>query len=215
VQIVTGDTKVVERGACDKLFITTAGIGVIRKSVELGVGRARPGDVVLVSGPIGDHGATILAARGDLHLDTELRSDCAALHGVVATLLAAAPHTRCLRDATRGGVATVLNEIALASGCSVEIVERNLPLRPAVRGVCELLGLDPLYLANEGTLVGILPETEVDGALAALRGHPLGREAVVIGEITRGPAGQVVMHTALGGRRIVDMPFAEQLPRIC
>jgi hydrogenase expression/formation protein HypE len=215
VQIVTGDTKVVNKGACDKLFLTTTGLGVIPRGVDLSVTRARPGDVVIVNGLLGDHGAAILAARGDLELDAPIESDCAALHGLVAVLLAAAPGTRCLRDATRGGVATVLNEIAEASQVGVEIDDARTPLRPEVRGFCEILGLDPLYLANEGKLVAVVPAAEAAPALAALRAHPLGREAVAIGEVHAEEAGRVVMRTLMGGLRIVDMLVGEQLPRIC
>ncbi|HWO22017.1 MAG TPA: hydrogenase expression/formation protein HypE [Kofleriaceae bacterium] len=215
VQIVTGDTKVVPRGACDKLYVTTAGIGAIRPGVALGVHRAAPGDAVLVNGWLGDHGAAILAARGDLLLETALASDCAPLHGLVAALLAAAPGTRCLRDATRGGLATVLNEIADASRVGIAIDEARTPVRAEVFGLCELLGLDPLYLAGEGSLVAVVPAAESAAALAALRAHPLGAHAAAIGSITDGPAGRVVMQTALGGQRIVDMLVGEQLPRIC
>lgn len=215
VQVVTGDTKVVERGACDKLFITTTGVGVIRTGVDLGVDRARPGDLVLVNGVLGDHGAAILGARGELALESPIESDCAALHELIADLLAAAPGVRALRDATRGGLATVLNEIAAASAVSIEIEETETPLRPEVRGFCEILGLDPLYLANEGKLAAVVPPDQGRSALAAMRAHPLGREACVIGRVAEGPAGRVVMRTSLGGRRIVDMLVGEQLPRIC
>jgi hydrogenase expression/formation protein HypE len=215
VSIVTGDTKVVNRGACDKLFLTTTGVGVIPRGRELSAGAARPGDAVIVNGLLGDHGAAILAARGDLLLDAPIESDCAALHGLVEALLAAVPGTRCLRDATRGGVATVLNEIAAASAVAVEIDDDRVPLRPEVRGLCELLGLDPLYLANEGKLVAVVPAGTAEAALAALRAHPLGRDAVVIGEVREGEAGLVTMRTLMGGRRVVDMLVGEQLPRIC
>ncbi|HEY2619897.1 MAG TPA: hydrogenase expression/formation protein HypE [Acetobacteraceae bacterium] len=215
VQVVTGDTKVVPRGACDKLFLTTTGIGVIRAGIELGAHRARPGDAVLVNGVLGDHGSAILAARGDLALDAPIDSDCAALHGLVDTLLRAAPGTRFMRDATRGGVATVLNEIALAANRGIELDERAVPLREAVKGFCEILGLDPLYLANEGRLVAIVPPAEVDRALAAMRAHPLGAGACRIGHVTDRRPRQVVMHTVLGGQRIVDMLVGDQLPRIC
>ena len=215
VQIATGDTKVVERGACDKLFINTAGIGVIRAGVELGVARGRPGDLVLVNGLLGDHGAAILDARGDLALTTRIASDCAPLQGLIGALLAAAPGTRFLRDPTRGGVATVLNEIARASRVGIEIAESRTPIRPEVKGFCELLGLDPLYLANEGKVVCVVPEAEADAALTAMRGHPLGRAAAAIGRLTDQQPGRVVMTTGFGGRRIVDMLIGEQLPRIC
>ena len=215
VLVVCGDTKVVQRGACDKLFLSTTGIGVIRAGIELGAHLAQPGDAVLVNGVLGDHGAAILAARGDLMLDAPIDSDCAPLHGLVAALLAAAPGTRFMRDATRGGIATVLNEIAEAADCGIEIDEQSLPLREEVKGFCEILGLDPLYLANEGKLVAIVPWDAADCALAAMRADPLGKGACLIGRITDRTAGQVVMRTVLGGRRIVDMLVGDQLPRIC
>jgi hydrogenase expression/formation protein HypE len=215
IAIATGDTKVVPKGACDKLFVTTSGVGVIRRGIELRADRALPGDVVLVNGWLGDHGAAILAARGDLALDTPIRSDCAPLHRLIASLLDAAPGTRCIRDATRGGVATVLNEFARASGVSIEIDEQSTPLREPVKGFCEILGLDPLYLANEGKIVAIVPEREADAALASMRRDPLGREAAAIGEVFRGDPGRVTMRTGFGGSRIVDMLVGEQLPRIC
>ncbi len=215
VAIVTGDTKVVQRGACDKIFITTTGIGVIPEGVELGIDRVELGDGILVNGLLGDHGAAILCARGDMALETAIESDCAALHGLIDALLAAAPGTRCIRDATRGGIATVLNEIADASHVSIDIDEVRTPLRDEVRGFCEILGLDPLYLANEGKIVVAVPAGEIDTALAAMRAHPLGREAALIGHAGSGLAGRVTMQTIFGGRRIVDMLVGEQLPRIC
>lgn len=215
VPIVTGDTKVVARGACDKLFITTTGIGVVRTGAEIGIGRARPGDVVLVNGLLGDHGAAILDARGDLALESTIESDCAPLHGLVAALLDAAPGTRSLRDATRGGVAAVLNELAEASGVGVRLRELDLPVRPDVVGFCEILGLDPLYLANEGKLVAVVPPGEAEAALAALRAHPLGFDARIIGRVVETRPGRVVMETRFGGERIVDMLVGDQLPRIC
>jgi hydrogenase expression/formation protein HypE len=215
VQIVTGDTKVVPKGACDKLFITTTGVGVIRRGVSLGAGNARPGDVVLVNGVLGDHGAAILAARGDLALETPIESDCAPLHELIGALLAAAPGVRFIRDATRGGLATLLNEVAAASRVAIEIEEALTPLREEVKGFCEILGLDPLYLANEGKIAAIVPAAEAKRALAALRAHPLGAHAVAIGEVIEGEPGRVTMHTLVGGRRIVDMLIGEQLPRIC
>ena len=215
VEIVTGDTKVVDRGACDQLFITTAGVGVIRPGLELGAGRAQSGDTVLVNGVLGDHGAAILCARGDLALETPIESDCAPLYRLIAALLEAAPGTRFIRDATRGGVATVLNEIAQASRVAIEIDEAQTPLREEVKGFCEILGLDPLYLANEGKIVTVVPAAQSAAALAALRADPLGRDACVIGRIGEGAPGRVTMRTTLGGRRIVDMLVGEQLPRIC
>jgi len=216
VSIVTGDTKIVGRGSCDKIFINTAGVGVIRQDHQLGANLARPGDRILVNGYLGDHGATILNARGEMHLSSPIQSDCAALHGLISTLLAAAPGTRFIRDATRGGIASVLNEIAEASACAIEIHEASTPIRQEVKGFCEILGLDPLYLANEGKLAAVVPEGEAEAALQALRGHPLGREAADIGAVlTGGRAGRVHMQTVFGGRRIVDMLIGEQLPRIC
>jgi len=215
IGIVTGDTKVVNRGACDKLFVTTSGIGAIPAGRHLGADRAAPGDCVVVNGTLGDHGAAILAARGDLALDSPIASDCASLHGLVAALLAAAPGTRFLRDATRGGVAAVLNELAAASGVGIELFEAALPIGEAVRGLCELLGLDPLYLANEGKLIAIVPEPQAEAALAALRRDPLGIDAAMVGRVVAGPPGRATLRTVLGGRRIVDMPVGEQLPRIC
>jgi hydrogenase expression/formation protein HypE len=215
VQIVTGDTKVVNKGACDRLFITTTGIGTLCAGVDLGAHRARPGDVVLVNGFLGDHGAAILSARGDMALETPIESDCAPLHDLIAGLLTAVPVTRFLRDPTRGGVATVLNEIATAAQLTIEIDEAATPLRDEVRGLCEILGLDPLYLANEGKIVGIVPPEQAERALAAMRAHPLGRAAAIIGRATGGEPGRVIMHTAFGGQRIVDMLVGEQLPRIC
>jgi len=215
VAIVTGDTKVVPRGAADKLFINTAGVGVIRKGLEIAAHRAAPGDAVLVNGLLGDHGAAVLDARGDLALETPIESDCRPLNGQIDAVLAACPDVHCLRDATRGGVATVLNEFAQASGVGIEIDEAALPLREAVKGFCEILGLDPLYLANEGKLVLVLPEAQADAALGAMRAHPAGRDATRIGRIVQGTQGRVVMNTVLGGQRIVDMLVGEQLPRIC
>lgn len=215
VKIVTGDTKVVPRGACDKVFITTTGIGVIPQPVILGVDRACPEDVVLVNGLLGDHGAAILCARGDMALDTPIASDCACLHGLIAALLAAAPGTSFIRDATRGGIATVLNEIAEASRISIEIEEGQTPIREEVKAFCEILGLDPLYLANEGKIVVVAPPDQAEDALAAMRSHPLGADAAIIGRVGSENEGRVTMRTTFGGRRIVDMLVGEQLPRIC
>jgi hydrogenase expression/formation protein HypE len=215
VRIVTGDTKVVPRGACDKLFVTTTGIGMMREGVELGAHRARPGDVVLVNGVLGDHGAAILCARGDMALQTPIDSDCAPLNGLVDALLAAVPGIRFMRDATRGGAATALNEAAAASGVAIELEEARMPMREEVKAFCEILGLDPLYLANEGRVVVIAPAEEAEAALAAMRAHPLGSRAAAIGRVTPGEPGRVVLRTLLGGRRLVDMLVGEQLPRIC
>ena len=215
VEIVTGDTKVVHKGACDKLFLTTTGIGVIREGVNLGAHLAQEGDVVLVNGLLGDHGAAILCARGDMALSTPIESDCAPLHGLIDSLIAAAPGLRFLRDATRGGLATVLNEIAEASEVAIEIEEKATPTREEVKAFCEILGLDPLYLANEGKIVVIAPPQEAQAALEAMRAHPLGMRAAIIGRVQSGEPGRVAMHTVFGGRRIVDMLVGEQLPRIC
>ncbi|MCY4015679.1 MAG: hydrogenase expression/formation protein HypE [Gammaproteobacteria bacterium] len=215
VLVVTGDTKVVHRGACDKLFINTAGIGVIREGIELGANRARSGDKILINGWLGDHGAAILDARGELALDTEIESDCAPLGGLIAALLTACPDIRFIRDATRGGIATVLNEIASASGVGVELVEDAIPIREEVRGFCEILGLDPLYLANEGKIVCVVPRSRAEAALASMKNHPLGRAASIIGAVAAEKPGRVAMRTVFGGRRLIDMLSGEQLPRIC
>uniref|UniRef100_UPI0035B3A164 hydrogenase expression/formation protein HypE n=1 Tax=Paenirhodobacter enshiensis TaxID=1105367 RepID=UPI0035B3A164 len=215
VRIVTGDTKVVGRGACDKVFVTTAGVGVIPPGRDMAAARVRPGDVALVNGVLGDHGAALLAARGDLALSTELESDCAALGHLMEAILAAAPNARAARDLTRGGLASALNEIAEAAGCGIELDETALPLRAEVTGMCELLGLDPLYLANEGRLVVFVPPEEAAAALAAMRTRPEGEGAAIIGTATPDHPGQVRMRTGFGGARIVDMLVGEQLPRIC
>ncbi|MGO9173817.1 MAG: hydrogenase expression/formation protein HypE [Rhodomicrobium sp.] len=215
VTIVTGDTKVVGKGACDKVFITTAGIGVIREGVNLSAAGARPGDAILVNGQLGDHGAAILGARGDMALDSPIESDCAALNGLIGALLDAAPGLRFMRDATRGGIATVLNEIAAASQAAIEIDEVSTPIREDVRGFCEILGLDPLYLANEGKIVAVVPAGEADAALSAMRAHEHGAGACIIGQVSAGEPGRVTMKSVFGGRRIVDMLVGEQLPRIC
>ena len=215
VDIVTGDTKVVHRGAADKLFVNTSGIGVIRTGVDIRAGRARPGDRVLVNGCLGDHGVAILAARDDLALDVPVESDTRALHGLVDALLAACPDVHCLRDATRGGLGTVANELAQASGVGLALDETALPVREAVKGVSEILGLDPLYYANEGRLVAIVPGDHAEAALAAMRAHPAGAEAAIVGEVLAGPPGRVTMRTGFGGERVVGMPVGDQLPRIC
>ncbi|ODR99406.1 hydrogenase expression/formation protein HypE [Methyloceanibacter methanicus] len=214
VGIVTGDTKVVHKGACDKLFLTTTGVGVSGKVWNSAPSR-RPGDMVLVNGLLGDHGAAILGARGDMALESPIESDCAALHGLIEALLAAAPGTRALRDATRGGLATVLNEIADASDTEIEIDETTTPIREEVKGFCEILGLDPLYLANEGKVAAVVPPEEADAALSAMQAHPLGAGTRIIGTVKDGEPGRVTMRTVFGGRRIVDMLVGEQLPRIC
>ncbi|ARE40693.1 [NiFe] hydrogenase metallocenter assembly protein HypE [Rhodovulum sp. P5] len=215
VSIVTGDTKVVGRGAADGVFITTTGVGVIPPGRNLEAGMIRPGDVAIVNGVLGDHGATILAARGDLALSTDIQSDCQGLGHLMEAVIAAAPDTRAARDATRGGLASALNEMAEATGVGIVIDEDALPLRDEVKGMCEILGLDPLYLANEGTLVVFVPEAQAPQALAAMQARPEGRGAVAIGRAVEAHEGQVRMRTAFGGTRIVDMLVGEQLPRIC
>jgi hydrogenase expression/formation protein HypE len=215
VPIAAGDTKVVERGHGDGVYVTTTGIGDIRDSPRLTAANVRAGDRVLVSGPIGDHGVAIMIARGALELEVELESDTAPLHELVSRLLAACDGVRWLRDPTRGGVATVLNELALATELAVVIDEAALPVRPEVVGACEILGIDPLYVANEGKLVAVVSEEDGETAVATLRGHPLGRDAAVIGVVEEEPEGLVVLDTAFGGRRIVDMLVGDPLPRIC
>ncbi len=221
VDIVTGDTKVVQRGSADKIFINTAGIGVIERPVNISAGRAQAGDRVILSGAMGDHGTTILIARGELELETDIESDTAPLHSLVDEMLDEAAraarleaiHT--LRDPTRGGVATTLNEIALTSEVCIEIYENRIPVREAVKGACEILGLDPLYVANEGKLLAIVASDIAEQVVARMRENPYGREACIIGEVKPEPQGIVAMVTGFGGKRIVDMLVGEQLPRIC
>lgn len=215
VRIVTGDTKVVGRGMADTVFVTTAGVGVIPPGRSLAATQVRPGDLAIVNGPLGDHGAAILAARGEMALAADIPSDCRGLGHLMEAVIAAAPGARAARDATRGGLASALNEIAEAAGVGIEVDETALPIRAEVRGMCEILGLEPLYLANEGTLVTFVPAAEADAALAAMRATPAGRGAAIIGQATDGPAGRVTLRTAFGGARIVDMLVGEQLPRIC
>jgi hydrogenase expression/formation protein HypE len=215
VRIVTGDTKVVERGSVDKLFINTTGLGLIAPGIALSAAQARAGDKLLTSGSIGDHGAAIVRARGQFALDGDIASDTRPLHGLVQAMLGACPRIRCMRDATRGGVAAVLNELAEASQVSMLLREAAVPVRREVRGLCELLGLDPLYLANEGKLIAVVPEEDAELVLRTMRAHPDGSESAIVGEVRATPIGRVVMSTAFGGERIVDMPHGEQLPRIC
>lgn len=215
VRIVTGDTKVVERGAADKVFVTTSGVGVIPPGRDMRADNIRPGDLALVNGVLGDHGATILAARGDMALSTDIQSDFQSLNALIEAVLQAAPNTRAARDATRGGLASALNEMADAAGVQIEIDETALPLRPEVKGVCEVLWLDPLYLANEGTLVLFVPAGEADAALAAMKSAEAGLDATAIGMAKPGHPGRVTMKTLFGGQRLVDTLVGEQLPRIC
>ena len=215
VSIVTGDTKVVDRGAADGMYISTAGVGLIPDGRELSAARVADGDVVLSSGFIGDHGTAVMLARGDLALEADITSDTAPLHDLMETLLAAAPSTRWLRDSTRGGVGTVCNELARDSNLTIVLEESSLPVRPAVAAACELLGIDPLYVANEGKFVAVVAHEEAEAALAAMRAHPRGADAVRIGEVQSEPPGIVVLLTTLGGTRIVDMLVGDPLPRIC
>jgi hydrogenase expression/formation protein HypE len=215
VPVVTGDTKVVNKGAADGVFITTAGVGVVPAGRALGADRVQPGDAVLVSGTIADHGMAVMLARGDLAIEAPLRSDTAPLNGLAAALLAAAPGTRWLRDPTRGGLGTVCNELARAANVAVVLEEQRVPVAPPVSGACDLLGIDPLYVANEGKLVAVVAPGEADAALAAMRAHPLGRDAARIGDVRDDPAGIVVLLTGFGGTRIVDMLVGDPLPRIC
>jgi hydrogenase expression/formation protein HypE len=215
VAVVTGDTKVVERGHADGLFINTAGIGVIRRPVVLSAGYARPGDQILLSGAIGAHGMAIMLARGNLALEVELVSDTAPLHSLVQAMLEVTPAIHCLKDATRGGVATVLNEIARQSEVAMVIDETKIPVPHEVRGACELLGIDPLYVANEGKLVAVVAAEAAESVLTAMRRHAYGRQAEIIGEVRETPQGLVLMRTAFGGTRIIDMLIGDPLPRIC
>jgi len=215
VPIVTGDTKVVEKGSGDGVFITTTGLGVVAADVDIRGDRACPGDRILVSGSVGDHGVAIMSLRENLSFDTTIASDTAALHGLVATMIQAVPGIHCLRDPTRGGLATTLNEIARQSGCGMLIREHAIPLKAEVAAACEFLGLDPLYVANEGKLVAICPAADALRLLAAMQAHPHGRGAAIIGEVTDDAHHFVQMETAFGGRRVVDWLTGEQLPRIC
>ena len=213
VQIVTGDTKVVQRGKADGCYINTAGVGAIRRTLG---GDVRPGDAILVSGPIGEHGVTVMLARGELDIESDVISDTAPLNGLVATLMdACGEGVRRMRDATRGGVATILNEVATDAGVAVVVEEDAFPVRPDVRGACELLGIDPLYVACEGRMVAIVAGDVADEALSALRSHPLGAGAALVGRIKDDPPGLVLLKTAFGGTRIVDLLVGDPLPRIC
>jgi hydrogenase expression/formation protein HypE len=215
VSVVAGDTKVVERGKADGLYLNTTGIGLVPDGVELGVERVQTGDRVVVSGTLGDHGMAVMIARGELQLEVELESDTASVHELAARLLELGSAVHWLRDPTRGGLATSLNELARGADVAVVLSESALPLRPTVVGACEILGIDPLYVANEGKLVAIVAEEAAEDALAQLRAHPLGSEAALVGEIRTEPEGLVLLDTAFGGSRIVDMLVGDPLPRIC
>lgn len=216
VQLVTGDTKVVNRGKGDKIFITTTGLGVIDGPVNISADRAKPGDKIILSGFVGDHGMTIMSQREGLEFEGAIESDCAALHGLVNAMLEAGGQgIHCLRDPTRGGVATTLNEIAARSQVGMRLQQRTIPVRESVQSACELLGLDPLYVANEGKLVAIVAAEVAEAVLTQMRGNPLGVEAAIIGEVVADHFGMVLMTTEIGGTRVLDVMFGEQLPRIC
>ncbi len=215
VPVVTGDTKVVEKGKGDGVFITTTGLGVVPDGVNISGDRAAPGDKILLSGSIGDHGVAILSKRENLEFETQIVSDSAALHGLVAAMVEAVPEIHCLRDPTRGGLAATLNELAHQSGVGMRLKETAIPVKPEVAGACELLGLDPLNVANEGKLIAICAAGDADALLQAMRAHPLGADAAIIGEVVADEHCFVQMETALGGRRMVDWLAGEQLPRIC
>jgi hydrogenase expression/formation protein HypE len=220
VELVTGDTKVVNRGKGDQIFITTTGIGVIESGVNISADRARPGDQIILSGYIGDHGMAIMSQRENLEFEGAIRSDCASLNGLVASMLATPPtdgleFIHCLRDPTRGGVATTLNEIAKRAGVGMVLHEQSIPVRESVKGVCEVLGLDPLYVANEGKLLAVVVPERAEAVLHQMRQHPLGQDAAMIGEVVAEHPGMVLMKTQIGGTRVLDVMFGEQLPRIC
>jgi hydrogenase expression/formation protein HypE len=215
VAIVTGDTKVVNHGSCDKMFITTTGIGVVDPDLNLSVKNLKVGDVIILSGTIADHGMAVLTSREGLSFQSQVESDTAALNGLVAEMVNTSRAIHAMRDPTRGGVATTLNEMAAASHLGIEILEDRLPVRPAVKGACEVLGIDPLYVANEGKLIAVVAEEAAEEVLEVMRANPLGKEAVILGSVVSEHPGLVTMKTGLGAQRIIDMPVGEQLPRIC
>ena len=215
VAVVAGDTKVVERGGADELFITTAGVGIVPEGLDISGANARAGDGILLSGSIGDHGMAVLSRREGLEFDSPVASDVAPLNRLVSAIVGVAPHVRCLRDPTRGGLATTLNELAAQSAVAMRIEEERIPVRPAVRAACEMLGYDPLYVANEGKLVAIIPPDEIEQALAAVGRTRYGEEAQIIGTVLPEPSGRVLMKTRIGGTRIVQTLMGEMLPRIC
>ncbi|HEU4343826.1 MAG TPA: hydrogenase expression/formation protein HypE [Candidatus Binatia bacterium] len=215
VQLVTGDTKVVDRGKGDKVFITTTGIGLLERPVTIAADRARAGDAIILSGTIGEHGVAILSRRENLEFEGLIESDTAPLNSLVAAMLEVSEEVHCLRDPTRGGVATTLNEIASSSKVGMEIDEKEIPVREAVKGACEILGLDPLYVANEGKLVAIVAPEVADALVGRMRAHPMGQNARIVGQVIDDHPGRVLMKTEIGGTRVVDLLFGEQLPRIC
>lgn len=215
IKIVTGDLKVVEKGAADSIFINTSGIGIINENIKIASYLAKPGDKILVSGYVGDHGAAILGARGEFKLDFQIESDCKPLHGLMKEMMKASKDIHCVRDATRGGIATVLNEIAEDSGVLIRIYESKVPVREEVQGVCEILGIEPLYMANEGTLVAIVPSKCSQNVLESMINHPHGKHSQIIGEVEEAKRSRLILQTTFGTDRILDVPFGDQLPRIC
>jgi len=215
VQIIAGDTKVVERGKADGLYINTSGVGHIQDNLRISGDQARPGDIVILSGPIGDHGIAVLGARGELGFETDLQSDVAPLNHLVAAMIQASDQVHVLRDPTRGGIASTLNEIAQQSQVAIMLDESSIPIRPAVQAVCEMLGFDPLYIANEGKVLAIVGREDADKVLSAIRASRYGEEAVIVGEVQAAPQNRVLLRTPIGTTRIVDMLAGEMLPRIC
>jgi len=215
VQIVTGDTKVVDRGNCDKLFINTTGVGFLPETLDISIPNIQPNDAILINGDIGDHGVAILAARGDLALQTTIETDCQPLTDLIQTLIKGGIQIKAMRDITRGGLATVFNEFAQGTGLGILIQEKQIPIKTEVRGVCEVLGLDPLYLANEGKLALVIPQDQVEQALSLMQAHPAGKNAAQVAQVITDHPGRVVMQSDFGGKRVVDMLVGEQLPRIC
>jgi len=215
VKIITGDTKVVEKGKADKIFINTSGLGIIPRGIEIRGDNAKPGELVIVNGTIGDHGIAILSARNQLSFSADVKSDTAPLNKLVKIMVDSVPEVSVLRDPTRGGLATTLNEIAQASSVGIEIYESEIPIRDSVKSTCELLGLDPLYMANEGKLVAIVPEDKAESLLYVMRSSPYGKDARIIGKVTREHPGKVILITKLGSKRILDMLSGDPLPRIC
>ena len=215
VQIVTGDTKVVSKGSCDKIFINTSGIGIVPDGVNIGISQIQTGDKIILSGTIADHGMAVLTTRKGLSFQSRVMSDTAALNNLVDTILDVTKNIHAMRDPTRGGVATTLNEFANQAHLGISIHEDRIPVKPDVKGACEVLGIDPLYVANEGKLICVVPSEHAESVLTAMKGHPLGKKAVILGEVVDDHPGMVTMQSLLGTKRIIDMPIGEQLPRIC
>ncbi len=215
VTIVTGDTKVVNKGSCDKIFINTTGIGVLDHDLNISAGNLQVGDKIIVSGTLADHGMAVMTSREGLSFQSRVKSDTASLNGLINTMLKVSKNIHALRDPTRGGAATTLNEFARSSNVGISLIEENIPVKPDVKGACEILGIDPLYVANEGKLIAVVSDEDSLNILAAMTNHPLGKDAVIIGEVVSNHPGMVTMKTGLGANRIVDMPVGEQLPRIC